>query len=360
MRDVNETKPMILARVAISALVLIGGMLLLPRFTTPDFAQDYAAAWGWRHGLDVHSQTADLLGRCCPELVRFYPNMQTAHPPLATLLALPLAWLPWASARQAWLLISWVAIAAGWQLGRVSLPIMAATASFWVIALVLGTHEPLLFALLVTALLIEHRAPLWAGALLGLCAALKAYPALLLLGLLISGRRRMVVAGLASGAAAALLAELTLGWGVTIAWLTYVPINTARYVDEVSNLSLVRLVRQLQPGASPLLIGLAAGMLLILPLLPRLRRGDALRPLVPVMLLISPLSWRHYMGILAIGPIARLELACLAVAGVVALLVGLEIIPAENLAPVVQGPLLAALAALWYRAARGRVAARTR
>lgn len=60
----------------------------------------------------------------------------------------------------------------------------------------------------------------------------------------------------------------------------------------------MRLVRAVVPGAPPTPVALAVLALLSLPLLPR--RSDWLRPLVPVMLLGSPLSWRHYMGLAAL------------------------------------------------------------
>lgn len=339
-------------RLGIGATMIVVALLWLPRFPVPDIAQDYAAARGWLAGRDPNGPTAELLADCCPDLARNYPAMQTAHPPLATLLALPLAGLPWETARALWLLLSGAAVVAAWHIARVSPLVCAVTASFWIIALVLGTHEPLLFVLLAAALLLDARRPLWAGALIGLAAAIKIYPILLLVGLWLSGRRRSVLAALAAGAGAVALTELVLGWGVTFAWMAYTPVNTLRYVDEIGNGSLVRLVRAVIPDASPTLVTLAAFGLLLAPVLPRLRRGDWLRPLLPIILLVSPLSWRHYMGLTALNPLGRIELICLGVAGLAALLVGLEVIPPANMAPLVQGPLLITLLLLWYAATR--------
>jgi hypothetical protein len=324
--------------------------------------------------------------------------MQTAHPPFATLLALPLAWLPWPAARLGWLLVSGAAIVAAWQLGRVGVAACVATGCFWIIALGLGTHEPLLFLLLTLALRVDDRSrgarsqepgagepgarsqepgadvdsgsrlssavrrlssavrrPSSAvGVLVGLCAALKAYPALLIGGLWLAGRRAAAISAALALGAVTLLCELVLGSGVTLGWLRYVPVNTLRYVDDVGNLSLVRLARELIDGANPTVAALLALALLLPPLLPRLRRGDALRPLAPVMLLVSPLSWRHYSGLLALDALDRIELIGVGLAGVMALLIGMELISADNLAPVVQGPLLLVLVWRWYRYARPR------
>jgi hypothetical protein len=338
-------------RAALSAAVLAAALLLMPRFLS-DFAQDYAAARGWWQGQSTNTPTAQLLAECCGAIAPFYGGMQTAHPPFATLLALPLALLPWTAARALWLLLSAAAVAGAWHIRRVPPALCAATACFWVIALGLGTHEPLLFLLLALALRLEPRAPRLAAALVGLCAAIKIYPALLILGLLASGRRSMALVAVLAGAAAVALAEVVLGFGTTLGWLRFVPVNTLHYVDEIGNDSLVRLVRVIVPGAAPALVAVVLLVLLVLPLLPRIRRGEWLRPLISVMLLVSPLSWRHYMGLVALDALGWLELVALALSGVVAILIGVQLLPPDNMAPVVQGPLLLVLLLIWYRHAR--------
>lgn len=338
-------------RIAVSIAMLAAAVALLPQFQS-DYAQDYAAASGWWRGRDTNERTADLLQECCSDIAPLYGGMQTAHPPFATLLALPLAWLGWPTARIAWLALSWGAIVAAWQLLRATPMLCLATACFWILALGLGTHEPLLFLLLALALHAAPRRPRLAGVLVGLCAAIKVYPVLLIAGLLIAGRRAAALIALATGAAALALCELVLGFGVTRGWLRFVPVNTQFYVDEIGNGSLVRLVRAVVPGAAPALVTLAVLALLLLPLIPRLRRGDWLRPLVPVMLLASPLSWRHYMGLAALNELGLVEQICLLVSGVVSLLIGMQLLPSDNMAPIVQTPLLLVLLLTWYRQTR--------
>ena len=342
-------------RLVLGLGVLAAALALLPQFQS-DYAQDYAAAAGWWRGRDTNERTADLLQECCADIAPLYGGMQTAHPPFATLLALPLAWLSWPAARICWLLLSWGAIVASWQVLRVTPMICLATGSFWILALGLGTHEPLLFLLLALALQIESRRPHLAGALVGLCAAIKVYPALLIAGLLLAGRRTAALIAIAIGAAALALCELVLGFGVTRGWLRFVPINTQFYVDEVGNGSLVRLVRAAVPGAAPALVTLAVLALLMLPLIPRVRRGEWLRPLVPVMLLASPLSWRHYMGLAALNQLGLVEQLCLLISGAVSLLIGMQVLPSDNMAPVVQAPLLLVLLLIWYRQTRAGTA----
>src|SRR4029079_10871176 len=106
-------------RLALSAIILAAALIQLPSFLS-DYGQDYAAARGWWHGQDTNSRTADLLAECCAEMAPSYGGMQTAHPPFATLLALPLAWLPWPVARVIWLLLAWAAITTAWPQLRVS------------------------------------------------------------------------------------------------------------------------------------------------------------------------------------------------------------------------------------------------
>jgi hypothetical protein len=145
-----------------------------------------------------------------------------------------------------------------------------------------------------------------------------------------------------------------LGFGVTLGWLRFVPVNTLHYVDEIGNNSLVRLVRAVIPGAAPTVVALGALTLLLLPVVPRVRAGAWLRPLIPVMLLVSPLSWRHYLGLVALDQVRRFEQVCLAIASVAALLVGINVLPSDNMAPLVQGPLLLVLLLMWYREVRAR------
>ncbi len=344
-------------RIVLSIGMLIAALLLLPQFQ-PDYAQDYAAASGWWRGRDTNERTAALLADCCADIAPLYGGMQTAHPPFATLLALPIAWLSWPVARVVWLVLSWAAIAGAWQLGRVGPSVCAATASFWILALGLGTHEPLLFLLLVLVLRIQPRHPRLAAILIGLCAAIKVYPALLIAGLLIAGRRSMALVALATGGLTLVLCEIVLGLGVTRGWLRFLPVNTQFYVDEIGNDSLVRLVRSVVPGAALALVTLSVLVLLLLPLIPRIRRGDWLRPLVPVMLLASPLSWRHYMGLVALNRLTVFDQICLGLSGIVALLIGMKLLPTDNMAPIVQSPLLLVLLLLWYRHARGHTRTR--
>ena len=339
------------------ALALLGcAVLAIQRIQLTDFSQDYAAAHGWRDGRDPNAPTATLLAACCPDIQLDSRIVQTAHPPAATLLVVPLSLLPWPLARLAWLLLSWVTITLSWQRLRVRPLICLATAPLWLISLSLGTLEPLLLGLLTLA--VWQRMPTRAGLLIGLAAAIKIYPLALLPALWLSGRRRQALAALAGLLVLSGLAELILGHAATASWLHYTPINTALQVHEAQNLSLVHLLLSVLPGLTPLLAAALWYVLLTLPLLPRLRQGAVLQPMLPVMLLCSPICWDQYLGVLALAPLRRLELICLGGAGALLALVWMGLLPGSNLAPLGYGPLILVLLLVWYRQLRPSATAR--
>ena len=249
---------------------------------TPDFAQDYAAAWAYWHGQDVHAPTGELLSQCWPDhdfARKTVKKIQQPHPPFATLLALPLARVDFPTARLAWCLISGVAVWAAWQVAPVKLTICLATAPIWCVALVLGTHEPLLFVLIVTAVrwwsVERPRADWVAGVALGLAIATKAYPAVLLLGLIMTRRSTALLAAGLTALVATGAAELLFGWGTTAEWLAYCGQNTLSYVLTVQNHSLVRLLYEPLRHVtwiSPAVIAVALIGLLSWPLARKLKR----------------------------------------------------------------------------------------
>lgn len=315
---------------------------------TPDFAQDYAAGWAFLHGRSIYTPTAELLAECWPHhTFTKLAGIRQPHPPWATLLAVPLALFSFETARLVWCLLCALAVWGGWQLARTDLMSCLVTAPIWCIALVLGTHEPVLFLLIAAALLLLIRAPVIAGACLALCIALKAYPAVLLIGVLLGRQWRCLTAAIVGTAALTLFAELILGFGVTAQWLGVVAHSTAGYVDSPHNSSLVRLVYAVFP-VRPMAIAAVLAAILIWPQLRHRRPEDPIRPMVPVMLLASPISWRHYMGLVNVLELGRIEQFCLALAGGLALLVSMGwIAPVSEV--LVQSPLVLVLIVLWMR-----------
>ncbi|MDH3717157.1 MAG: DUF2029 domain-containing protein [Planctomycetota bacterium] len=316
----------------------------------PDFAQDYAAAWAWWHGRSINAPTSDLLDQCWPQH-GFGPLRQVRqpHPPLATVLALPFALLPFTAARLLWCGISVIAIVAAWQLVRSRIMTCLATVPIWCLALVLGTHEPLLFLLIALAVVLLPRAPRLAGVTLGLSIGLKAYPAVLLIGLFIARRWRALIMAVATAVVVLVASELVLGIGSTFAWLEYTQENTAHYVKSSHNGSLVRFVYSMVK-LPPALIALLLAAALVWPLRSKIQAADPIRPLLPVALLVSPISWRHYMGLTGLLDLGRFEQLCLFVAGTLAMLTSMKITgPIPEL--FVQFPLVAMLLVLWAKTA---------
>jgi hypothetical protein len=348
---------------AISLLMLAASLAISAYDSTTDFAQEYAAAWAWWNGLNPNASTRSIFTACCPEHlaaigIRDLPTVpvQTAHPPFATLLALPLGTLPFPVARVVWLILGIAAVAVGWYIGNVQPVDYAATAGAWIYALSIGILEPFMFALLAVAIVLQQRAPLWTGALIGLAAAIKVYPLLLLAGLLIGGRWRAVLVGAVTGGSVTLLSSAIIGHNALYEWLAYTPLNTAFYVDVTWQRSLVRLVRLVVPGTPPLLATLLLAVLLTLSLLPHLRRGtDAIRPMLPVMLLASPLLWIGYLSVLALGPLNIIARGSMVVVGISGILLRLDVL-SQSVPLEMFNTLLVLLTVLttWYTWVRSR------
>lgn len=330
-------------------------------FVTPesDFIQNYVAARAWMLGLDPNGSTLELRSICCLDSPIPHTSIpQTAHPPFATLFVMPWALLPWEPARWLWMLFGCIMMIWAWY--RLATPPLARilTLSFVLVALSLGAFEPLLFACIAYMLWQIDRVPTRAGAALGLAIAIKTYPVVLLLGLFFTKRWRAGAVAVATAGLLTILAEVILGFGVTRDWLAYVPINSLAQADQAWNVSTVRIARAIFPNLSPTIAFLALLLFFGASMLPALRHNKDLRQLVPIMLLVSPISWAHYSLFLGIVKLPRYIMLLLAVSGLVLYLVWVRIIPGTNLAPIVYGSLLMISMLLWYHEARTGLRAR--
>lgn len=332
------------------ALVSVTAATQIGTNRTPDFLQDYAAGWAWLHGLPMDTPTLVLAERFWP--VHGFTSVQwlrQPHPPFATLLAIPFAFLSFESARWIWAGICVTALLGAWYVGRVKPLNALSTAPIWCVAIVLGTHEPLLALCIAACIRWATIRPMWAGLSLGLAIALKCYPALLVVALGVLGMYRTALWATGIAVGATLLAECCLGWGTLFSWLEIMRENTARYVDGSSNGSLVRMVRVYLPLPA-VFVAAACSVLLLTPLYLRrhtLDRQIALQGMISAMLLASPLSWRHYTGLAGFGPLGRTQHLLLVVAGLATLLVGMEFLPSAP-ETIIQIPLVAALCWQWW------------
>lgn len=317
---------------------------------TPDFVQDYAAAWAWVHGIPVNTPTLELAQR-------FWPShgfvgvqwLRQPHPPAATLLTIPLAYVPFDSARWLWAAISLTALLSAWIVGRVKPLNALASAPIWCIALVLGTHEPVLAICLAVCIRWATTCPHWAGLSLGLAIALKCYPALMVGALVILGMYRSALWATGFAIGLTLMAEAVLGCGTLMGWLEIVRENTARYIDGGQNGSLVRLIRVYLPVPATALAAICV-VALMAPVYFRrrlLNEQTALQGMIAVMLLASPLSWRHYAGLASLGPLNGAQQLLLFIAGTAALLVGMKFFSSAP-ETIIQLPLVATLFWQWW------------
>ena len=296
------------------------------------------------------------------------------YPPPGAFLFAPFAALPFRTARLAWFVVGQLALlaaAAGtWRwLGGGGAALLAVGA-VWGLGgpvveenLFLGQLQPLLLALIAFALWQLDRRPRTAGALIGLTAALKVWPAGLLLPLIARRRRRAAVAALAVGAATVAVPLLALAAfrppplrpadGLFLAG-SPAPLNLSlpavalRVTDPPRSESLPVLPLAWRQGSHParlrlppsrraLAVAVALAVLVLggtamartLRALPPGRGdGHVLAATVSILLVASPISWFHYQllqfpGLALLGRSALRRRSAAAMLGLAGLLLGL-------------------------------------
>jgi hypothetical protein len=333
--DVPRPQPAVRRRPAVRAAAGGAGALLIGvmagvldghyRFFDMVIYHD-AIRW-WIGGGDLYEYAAPV-----PERLGF------TYPPVAAFLLLPVAAVP--AVKAGWLnaagsvvvlaivlpaLITTAATRPGWSgwCGRVApaaaLPLALCTEPVRQ-TLGLGQVNLLLFALMVADLVVLRRTgSRWAGAGVGIAAAVKITPGLFLVFLLISGQWRTArtaaaTAAALTGAGFVLAPAESLHYFGDLLWQT----QRVGPADAVANQSLAGLLARLGDSTTA-----PAGWWIVLVLLAltvglsRARRahldGDEVTALTLVGLtanLVSPISWTHHLMFL---PVAVLILADLAV-----------------------------------------------
>ncbi len=310
----------------------------------PDFYQEWASARNFFERLPVYASHEVTLPRYLGlrrDTADPYFIERNAHPPPAVLLALPFARLSFADAFVVWNLISLTALAASAGLVVRHLG-LAVPAWAWAPAagFILFCHPfwhhmvhgqlNLLLLLLLTAAWAADRArnPLTAGALVGAAAAIKLFPAFMILYFLMGHRWRAAAASFCVLALISGLTILVLGTETYRDFALDVLPQTSRWRSDWHNLSLAGLWcklfepwRALPPVtvlplaerpnlalAGVVLTGLSLTAVLSL-MLPRLfARGDAdlaYALTMLAMLLAGPITWDHTLLLLAL-PLALL------------------------------------------------------
>ena len=279
-----------------------------------------AIRW-WLDGGDLYGYAAPVRGR-----------LGFTYPPIAAVLLMPVTLVPAATAGWVMAVVSILALAAaltavlapalGRSSGRAGRAVVV-TASLLALltdpvrqTLGLGQINLVLFALVVIDLMVLRTAgSRYAGAGVGIAAAIKLTPAVFIVYLLVTGQRRTARTATTTAA------------GLTAAGFVLAPAETVRYfgdllwrtgrvgaVDAVANQSLAGLLARLD-GAATLPTGWWAALSLVALAVglqrARLARaaGDEVTALTLVGLtgnLVSPVSWTHHLVFL---PVAVLVLA---------------------------------------------------
>src|SRR4051794_23626035 len=203
-------------RSCIALLLGVAAFLASFHVTPSDFAQDYLAARAVKDGLDPNTASKALAQRYAVPAYAI-TSVQTAHPPLVTAVGYPFALLPWPQARVCWeLCLCSVTAVLIVTVGIARLDLIG-LAPAWIFGLALGNID----AIVVCLCLISLRMP--GRGLLGIATALKVYPALVILGFIITRRYRDAAIEVAVGAALTILATGLLGFDSLTGWLRYIP-----------------------------------------------------------------------------------------------------------------------------------------
>jgi len=297
--------------------------------------------------MDPSAPTFLIYQACCPE-DNVSGAYQTAHPPFATFLVLPLGLLPFKVARAIWLMIGCLAIPLAWLCIGVNRGMALSTAAMWVVGLSLGVFEPILMLMLALALRVSPYHPGLAAVLIGLAAAIKIYPWVLLIAFFIALRWREGLYGLITAVGVTFVADMILGKWAFAAWLAYIPWNVERYLNTAGNASVVRLVHLVFPGLSISLVSVIVIVLLILPMAPYLFRSSDWRSLLPIMIAGSPLVGPHYVALLGLGRPHYGVALCFGIGGIAALLSRVGLLSLSHSTEIVIiAPLIGGLLIMW-------------
>jgi hypothetical protein len=305
--------------------------LLLATNRVRDLFQDWASLRLWLDGESIYAPLEDSAAREFPGLV--WPGLpygiHNPHPPASLLPVLPLAPLPFQTAALVWNLISLALLICALLIVARELDVrLEPKHALLALALMLAASPLLqqiahaqnnlltLFLIVLAWALARRGRDGWAGASLGVAAAIKLLPALLFLVFIVERRWRLVCAGVAAFASLQCVAAALFGTGVFVQWLENLPPHAARFRMGWLNQSIQGFVARLferspmLPGVKPVvesalasqLIGTALSLLLVGVTAWRQRRtrgrqsDDVIFGLwTTTMLLVAPLTWDHYL-----------------------------------------------------------------
>jgi len=286
--------------------------------TRNDFTQDYISAKAWRTDVNPYGPIVDLSRRFLGESATpgIGPGQVNPHAPTEIVFLSPLSALPYRAARALWLLLISASLAFGVGMVARGVGVSArASAVIGIGALALPVSQTylqlvqfdgLIVLLLAAAWVTLRRGhDAWAGTALGLAAALKFFPAIMILVLL--RERRFRAAGWMVGSAMAVsaVAALAMGSANLHRFLSVAaPENFRLWRGAPLNLSLIGVPyrwltantwRPHQPNlpglATVIALVIGCGALAAVVRTPARATRDRFWAAMPWMLLAAPLSW---------------------------------------------------------------------
>lgn len=301
---------------AVLIVVMFSGLTLLLRPSPElprDFFQDYASARNLLSGRPVYTRidrvNHEYTGGRGASLLAY-----NGHPPTSVLLALPFAGMTYVAAAVAWGLLALVLLAGSLAVIIAELKLELSLSQLVLLCAMLGLWPPLWSHLLegqlgIPILLLltlawraaRHDKDAQAGGLIGLAAAIKIFPAVLIAYFILRGRFRLAIAGVLSLALVSTVTLLITGPEAFRAYATTV-LPSLKYWNECGeNSSLTGFCSRL---LSPPPAGWAVLILAVLVMAVvwvRSRQADldeSFALAITAALLISPLTWPHSFVIL--------------------------------------------------------------
>ena len=293
------------AALVVLIVALFGGLIILLRPSPEshrDFFQDYASARNLLSGRPIYS-------RIDPAIYQF-----NAHPPTSVLLALPFAGMAYVPATVAWNLLSLVLLGGSLAVLISELRFDVSLSHLVLLSVALGLWPPLwfhlaqgqlgipiLFLLTLAWRATRHGRDTLAGGIIGLAAAIKIFPAVLIAYFIFRRRFRLAIAGIL-GFVLISAATLLITGPETIRDYLITVLPTLKGFNEYGrNASLTGFFSRL---VSPSLAGVAtlmASVLVAAIVWVRSTRADfdeSFALAITGTLLITPLTWPHSLVIL--------------------------------------------------------------
>lgn len=306
MRTAVSTAAILVALTAVAVLLLGEAPHRLDGERPEDFAQLYIVSWNLRHHETVYSEI-----RTPPDLESrlgwsYRSDYSFANPPALVPFLYPLSFLPYALAWCCLLLLSLLAlpaavVIAARTMGFALLPsltlgVLLLCTPPGLVLLILNHVESVIVLLAVLGWLALRQGRLrTGGGLWGLCAALKLFPALWILGLLHRRYRSAAWSALVVGLSATALGVLVIGPAQLGVFLTHVLPQSARWRVGYGNFSLLALGGWAGHPALGWLLAALTALVIVPALIRRPRSPDGIWvTAVAASLLMSPLTWGYY------------------------------------------------------------------